>query len=117
MNKHAISILVMCFLVSLPTKAQTTTDSVNLQTLALAALNHNHGLQNSDLDIKKNEQIKKSIHHVYIPTLEAKGSYAYSAGQFNLNNFQLPFRELPYPLLFRGFRLYKFHRLPPQCHL
>ncbi len=90
MNKHAISILVMCFLVSLPTKAQTTTDSVNLQTLALAALNHNHGLQNSDLDIKKNEQIKKSIHHVYIPTLEAKGSYAYSAGQFNLNTQQFP---------------------------
>jgi outer membrane protein TolC len=90
MNKHIMIILAFCMIIPPNLKAQTTTDSVNLQSLALAALNHNISLKNSALEIEKSEQIKKGIHHIYIPTLEAKGSYAYSSGQFNINTESLP---------------------------
>jgi outer membrane protein TolC len=91
MSKQIITvILVVNILLTSGLTAQISADSFHLQSLALAAINQSKSLKNSALEIEKSTQIKKGIHHVYIPTLEAKGSYAYSSGSFNLNTQSLP---------------------------
>ena len=84
---------ILCLLIlwnSKPAFAQSAVDSLNLHNVILAALDYNKSLQNSVLEIEKNKEIKKGIHHTYIPTLEAGGSYAYTAGQLNLSTQSFP---------------------------
>ncbi|MDH3322176.1 MAG: TolC family protein [Flavobacteriaceae bacterium] len=86
-----LPILYLCFIGANPRiQAQTDLDSLNLQTVLLAALDYNKSLKNSLLEIEKNQEIKKGIHHTYIPTLEAGGKYAYMTGQLNLDTKTFP---------------------------
>ncbi|WP_164975311.1 TolC family protein [Lutibacter sp. HS1-25] len=72
------------------TFAQTSNNDLDLQKVLYAALDYNKSLKNNLLDIEKSEEVKKSIKHTYIPTLELGGSYAYTSGKLNLETDVFP---------------------------
>ncbi len=85
--KIALSIIVLwCSVIS----AQTNTKALDLHSVLYAALDYNKSLKNNILDIEKSKEVKKSIKHTYIPTLELGGSYSYASGQLNLSTEALP---------------------------
>ncbi|MEN8186299.1 MAG: TolC family protein [Bacteroidota bacterium] len=98
MNRLKISLGIM-MLFYLPSIAQV--DSLSLQQIVLKAIENNKQLKLSALEIKKTEQLRKSIGHTYIPTLEASGMYAYSEGRLNLDTdaFQIAHGPITLPPL------------------
>jgi len=70
--------------------AQSQQDSLDLHKVLYAALDYNKSLKTNLLDIEKSKEVKKSIKHTYIPTLEVGGRYAYASGELNLDTESLP---------------------------
>ena len=89
--RFVLSALVM-LMTCLPdfARSQTSADTLDLQAVVLAALEHNRTLKNEILEIEKTQEIRKGIHHAYIPTLELGGEYAYSSGRLNLETRSIP---------------------------
>ncbi|CDF79458.1 outer membrane efflux protein [Formosa agariphila KMM 3901] len=65
--------------------AQTESDSLSLQALVYKAMHKNTGLKNAQLEIEKSEKTKSQINNTFLPTLEADGKFAYTAGKFNID--------------------------------
>jgi len=89
-NLGVITLILLLFLGITSIYSQESTTGVDLKYVLDAALNYNKSLKNSELEIEKSKEIKKSMYHTYIPTLEVGGRYAYTAGQLNVDTESFP---------------------------
>ncbi|MFB9053833.1 TolC family protein [Formosa undariae] len=84
-NKIHALLLWSMFGVPILASSQTVSDSLSLQSLVYKAMTKNVGLKNAQLEIEKSEKTRAQIKNTFLPTLEADGKYAYTAGKFNID--------------------------------
>ncbi|WP_434036196.1 TolC family protein [Formosa sp. 4Alg 33] len=84
-NKLHTLVFVSLFGLPLLSSAQTENDSLSLKSLVYKAMGKNVGLKNAQLEIQISEKTKSQINNTFLPTLEADGKFAYTAGKFNID--------------------------------
>lgn len=70
------------------------TQSLNLREIVSHALDYNKTIASKRLDIEKNELTQKQIRAVFIPTIEASGTYGFTQGSFVVDSNPL---DIAYP--------------------